>query len=81
MTEAKGPEIVLWRAVLTQAITDARRKLADNTMRPEAEVNKAQATEWIRSNCADFRAVCELADVDPDYMHQQLMAEIGRNEL
>lgn len=63
----------LWRAVISQAISDAMLGLA--TVTP-AERTKALA--WLTSNGSDFRRVCILADVEPDRVRAYAMAEIAR---
>jgi hypothetical protein len=76
-------ETVLWRLVLRQALWDVQAEvlpfdpnLHKDTLqrRAEREREKASVINWLGT--ADFRAVCEMADVDPSYMEGKLRAEV-----
>lgn len=54
-------EQAVWRAVITQAVMDAR----SNSHKSEAQRAKLDAVAWFDSD--DFAEVCELAGMEPDY--------------
>ena len=61
------PEFVLWQAVIAQAITDAKY---DGFRKHYLEC-KRLAIAWF-SNCSkDFKAVCQYADIDPDFAYKK----------
>lgn len=53
----------LWQAVVYNAILDA---VFDR--RNGHPSDPALADKWLRSNCADFREVCDNAGMDPDFV-------------
>lgn len=57
-------ERAMWVAVITQAMMDALSKSA----KPEEQFNKFEATRWLTGNSIQFRNVCSLAGLDPDYV-------------
>jgi hypothetical protein len=64
MTEGGGEEeIAMWRAVICQAIRDAKG-------------GKPAALRWFRCNSDDFRTVCDLAAISPDKLREKLTREI-----
>jgi hypothetical protein len=63
-----SPHLALWRAVILQAIIDART----HSLAPEAVAAKHSAINWLRLGNQSFRAVCDLADCSP----HQVMASI-----
>ncbi|AVO43913.1 hypothetical protein [Phreatobacter cathodiphilus] len=65
----------LWRAVISQAISDATLALA--TVKP-AERHRAVA--WLTSNGPDFRHVCALADLEPDRVHAFALDAISKGD-
>ena len=66
------PEFVLWQAVIAQAITDAKY---DGFRKHYLEC-KRLAIAWF-SNCSkDFKAVCQYADIDPDYAYKKTQTAI-----
>jgi hypothetical protein len=73
------PERVLWMSVLQQAVMDALR--APRPTHPlvaaavfYAENDRDQARAWIEGGGKDFREVCTLAGVDPEWV-QRMYAE------
>ena len=56
----KSPELVLFTAVLTQAIHDA---LYNGTSKCYIQY-KIDAVKWLTSNSKDFKLICHYADVD-----------------
>jgi hypothetical protein len=62
---------VLWRCVLSLAIKDALGIAAFQHEVPKHERERTRA--WLLSNNRDFRLVCHLAGLDPDYVHDKLV--------
>ena len=54
----------LWRAVIGQQIMDAKNL----SQKPEKQLLKKQAMEWLFHNESDFTMVCDLAGWHPDYV-------------
>ena len=54
----------LWLAVIAQALSDA----ATRSEKPDAQLHKTEAENWISRAGADFRQVCHLALLDPDWV-------------
>lgn len=61
---ARG-EQALWAAVITQALMDA----ASASGKPEARRKKLSALDWLSLIDEDFTTVCDMAGLDPDYVH------------
>ena len=61
--QERSPEFSLWKAVIAQAITDAKY----NGLRKNYLECKRLAIIWFSSFSKDFKAVCQYADIDPDY--------------
>ena len=51
----------LWRAVISQALSDATLRLAT-----VSQAERDHAAAWLTSNGRDFRRVCALADLEPE---------------
>ncbi len=62
---ARTPEERLMRAVLAQAFRDASGQGINESPRYR-DLAISNARNWLTGNSADFRAICALADVDPD---------------
>jgi hypothetical protein len=60
--EVRG-ELALWRAVICQAILDAKD-------------GKAPALRWLLCNNRDLRRVCDWAAVDVDALRKELMKDL-----
>lgn len=60
----KGASVALWRAVITQALTDACN---DNM---GAALARQQARAWLLENSSDFAEVCALALLEPDHVRR-----------
>ena len=56
------PEKRLWQAVLFQAVRDA-------TSQHDSR-EKREADAWIRSGRKDFREVCSLAGMEPEFIQE-----------
>jgi hypothetical protein len=54
----------MWRAVITQALTDA----GSGSVKAEFMLAKAQALAWLQMCSEDFTTVCSLADLDPEWV-------------
>ncbi len=54
----------LWRAVIGQHIMDAKNLSA----KPERQLLKQEAIDWLFHNESDFTMVCDLAGWEPDYV-------------
>lgn len=58
------PEKKLWQSVVLKAFTDAT---ADNPSSREDVMAKRDAIAWITRGGRDYRMVCSLAEIDPDF--------------
>ena len=64
----RSPEQKMFLNVITQAIHDAAYKGDDRYY----SYHRDQARAWLVSNSIDFRVICRLADLDPDYTHLKM---------
>ena len=64
----------LWRAVITQALMDA----ASSSKKAYYIAEKAKARAWLKGDSDDFKEVCYLADMDPEYVKTQAKLAIAR---
>ena len=62
--QPKTPEQDLWTSVLSKAAHDA--------IFSSDWLEARKAIAWFKSNSEDFKEVCELAGIDPDYVHQRM---------
>ena len=69
----KSPEARLWRAVLAQAIADARTSSAKKTERFE----KARALFWFGTK--DFATVCDYAGFEPSVARKKIAEALEKN--
>lgn len=58
------PEKKLWQAVVLKAFSDAT---AENPSSREDVMAKRDAISWITRGGRDYRMVCSLAEIDPDF--------------
>ena len=65
--QERSPEFSLWQAVIAQAITDAKY----DGLRKHYLDCKRLAIAWFSSCSKDFKAVCQYADIDPDYAYKK----------
>ena len=65
----RSPETNLWRAVLAQAIKDAKA--------PYPSPERSEARRWFIFSRADVALVLELADLNPEAMREGLNALIA----
>jgi hypothetical protein len=67
-----GPELVLAAAVMAQAMADVRLRRRDG----RDHIQVSSALRWIRSDDTkwplSFRRVCELLDLDPGWVRQNV---------
>jgi len=70
----KKGEVALWRAVITQALMDA----GSNSAKKEMRYEKAQAIAWLAGNSKDFKQVCVMADMEPEYVRSKAKEAVGR---
>ena len=68
----RNPEQKMFLSVITQAITDAAYKGYDRY----DIYNKDAASTWLVGNSKDFRLICQLADIDPDYAYHKFSKAI-----
>ena len=59
----KSPEHKLFRAIITQAISDA---MYDGLYKYKI-IDKREAIAWLTSNSNDFKMICHFADIDSEY--------------
>ena len=64
----RTPEQRMFLNVITQAIHDAAYKGEDRYY----SYHRDQARAWLVSNSMEFRVICRLADLDPDYTHLKM---------
>jgi hypothetical protein len=60
-------EMALWVAVITQAMMDALSR----SRHPEAVYYKHEAINWLTGGSRNFKTVCLMAGLDPDYVRSQ----------
>ena len=63
----------LWRAVILQAVLDAKSK----SLRPEYTRARRMALAWFGTS--DFNDVCDLADWDPEHVLDMIRTAQRRN--
>ena len=68
----RTPEQRMFLNVITQAIHDAAYQGVDRYY----QYHRDQAVSWLTSNSRDFRIICRLADLDPDYTHVKMTKAI-----
>ena len=68
----RTPEQRMFLNVITQAIHDAAYKGEDRYY----SYHRDQARAWLVSNSMDFRVICRLADLDPDYTYLKMIKAI-----
>jgi hypothetical protein len=71
------PERVLWLAVINQAFNDA---LAPYVRDASEGIERRQARSWFRTTNPDFKIVCELAELNPQYVFDQYIKAAPRRQ-
>ncbi len=64
----------LWRSVITQALMDA----ASNSKKKSDKTHKVKAIQWLLDDESDFTEVCEMADMEPNYVRCQAKTALNR---
>ena len=70
--QERSPELMLWQAVIAQAITDATY----NGLRKNYLECKRLAIAWFSRYSSDFKATCNYADINPEYAYQKFQTAI-----
>ncbi|MCC6736520.1 MAG: hypothetical protein IT534_10405 [Bauldia sp.] len=73
MGEMASKELSLWRAVISQAISDASSKANDR----QSQIARAAARRWFRFRGEDFLEACALAGLEPDKVRAFALEKIG----
>jgi hypothetical protein len=71
MSNEISPEKRLWQTVVYRALIDAT---AENPAGPENIRAKRDAISWLKTGGRDFRKVCSLAEIDPDFVREAFLA-------
>ena len=66
----------LWCAVLDRAMQDALDRIATVSGANERQKLRQEARDWFFRNGDDFRAACESAGYDPDYLRSRVLSMI-----
>lgn len=66
-------EIALWRAVITQALTDA----FSQSSKVEMQYESRKARVWLEGRSDDFHTVCSLAQMPFDYVRERSMRALA----
>jgi|GEM_PF-2402959 len=69
-----GNVCALWKAVITQALIDA----ASNSKKRIDRLNKIRSIEWLREGGEDFVEVCNMANLDPQYVQRKALEAMNR---
>jgi hypothetical protein len=64
------PEKKLWQSVVLKALTDAT---AEDPYGSDNLRAKRDAQSWLESGGKDFRMVCALAEMDPDFVREKYL--------
>ena len=65
------PEQTLWQSVVVKAALDATSNPLPNTKDyTYQDLAKKQADAWFRKGGSDFKEVCSLAGLDPDFIQE-----------
>jgi hypothetical protein len=78
--EQYGPETALWRAVISQAVSDAtaiwrpRKGMANGKpmeMATKAKRERDEARDWLLKGGKDFQRVCHMAGLEPTAVQRE----------
>jgi len=65
------PEQTLWQSVVVKTALDATSNPEPSSKDYFAQkLIKRDADAWMRAGCDDFKEVCNLAGLDPDFIQQ-----------
>lgn len=67
------PERRLWQDVVLRALMDATHPAGDEGNSEDAR-GRRSARQWLREGGKDFRTVCNLAGLDPDFVREKYLA-------
>ena len=76
-TDIKTEEGKLWKSVISMAAYDAVKKTEYDVY---ASREILEARNWFRNKGWDFHYVCNLAGMNPDYVHFKMMKQINKIE-
>ena len=74
-TNINSEEAKLWKSVISMAAYDAVKKTEYDVY---ASREILEARNWIRNKGWDFHYVCNLAGMNPDYVHFNMMKQINK---
>ena len=72
-------EQALWRAVINRALDDARGNCGGDTIKNRDRF-RDEARSWFQTAGRDFRRVCDLADLNADWVRTRALQEIAQNQ-
>lgn len=61
-------ETALWRAVIVQALVDAK----NNSDKTEQKYEQARAIAWLSGTSKDFALVCQFAELEFEYVKEKI---------
>jgi len=76
-TNINSEEAKLWKSVISMAAYDAVKKTEYDVY---ASREILEARNWFRNKSWDFHYVCNLAGMNPDYVHYKMMKQINKIE-
>jgi len=76
-TNINSEEAKLWTSVVSMAAYDAVKKTEYDVY---ASREILEARNWFRNKSWDFHYVCNLAGMNPDYVHFKMMRQINKIE-
>jgi|ETNvirenome_2_30_1030614.scaffolds.fasta_scaffold88628_2 hypothetical protein len=76
-TNINSEEGKLWKSVISMAAYDAVKK-TEYDVYASREIREAR--NWFRNKSWDFHYVCNLAGMNPDYVHFKMMIQINKIE-
>tara|TARA_R100000988_G_scaffold34141_1_gene17173 strand:- start:2326 stop:2658 length:333 start_codon:yes stop_codon:yes gene_type:complete len=76
-TDIKTEEGKLWKSVISMAAYDAVKKTEYDVY---ASREILEARNWFRHKSWDFHYVCNLAGMNPEYVHFKMMKQINKIE-
>lgn len=69
---AQSPERAIWQAVIFRALLDATNSIKKTynggKQHRYRDLDRLRADTWLRYSGSDFRMVCALAGIDPDFL-------------
>lgn len=75
--ENHSAERRLWCAVINRALQDAVDRIATVSGPVQRRKIREDAREWFVRNGREFRAACESAGYDPDYLRSRILSLIA----